>query len=251
MKNTHQNNFQLNKIRVRGQFYLVLGGDIVSRMRISDDTFILKRNRNYTYHNEFPFLLERKRNHIEYYRCVQRYASKCKARLVIKRHNHGNDQTVQLKEHNHDPSKGTHWYHSIESTQIQNKLNILLICLVFFSLLFSISFQTANPFCTSSIKAIYFLSITKLVKKPIGVVHNWLDIVNDVRLDLLPVLASMKKSLKKDAMNMAHHPHKNKTKIIAHFACKNSERKLKKKTKRLKWNKQHAAMYYCLVLNLF
>lgn len=75
-------------------------------MKISKDTFILKRHRNYTYHNEFPFLLERKRNHIEYFHCIQKYSMHCKARLTIKRFKNGDDQYTQQKEHNHDLKSG-------------------------------------------------------------------------------------------------------------------------------------------------
>lgn len=70
--------------------------------RLSDDTFVLKRPRNYTYYKEFPFLLERKRNDKEYFHCSQRDSFKCKARLVINRFKHGDDQITQLKEHNHE-----------------------------------------------------------------------------------------------------------------------------------------------------
>lgn len=105
-------------------------------MRISEETFILKRNRNYTYHKKFPFLLERKRNHIEYYRCIQRYASKCKARLVIKRFQHGKEQTVQLKEHNHEPSKGT-----FNITYSSNCLEVKLLLIWFDFFLYQFDFR--------------------------------------------------------------------------------------------------------------
>lgn len=177
-------------------------GDIVSRIRISDDTFMLRRNRNYTYHQKFPFLLERKRNHIEYYRCVQRYASKCAARLVIRRSSHGNEQIVQLKEHNHSPNTGNLcvgfiqlaiW--NFDSRNVHSH-----------SFLWFFFFQTTNRFCTFSIKAICFSSITKPAIKPIGAAHSWLDIANDVRLASSPLpptpLQICKiKSLKKAAMN--------------------------------------------------
>lgn len=82
---------------------------IESRVQLSDETFMLKRKRNYTYFKGFPFLLERKRNHIEYFHCIQRYASQCKARLVIKRFSDGNDRIMQLKEHNHELKAGESW----------------------------------------------------------------------------------------------------------------------------------------------
>lgn len=84
----------------------LLSGGMDSRVRISDETFILQRKRNYTYFNEFPFLLERKRNHIEYFHCIQKYATNCKARLTIKRFKNGEDQFIQLQEHNHVSKSG-------------------------------------------------------------------------------------------------------------------------------------------------
>lgn len=79
---------------------------IETRVRISDDTFILKRKRNYTYYKQFPFLLERKRNHIEYFHCIQKYSTHCRARLTIKRFKIGDDHFSQQKEHNHDLKSG-------------------------------------------------------------------------------------------------------------------------------------------------
>lgn len=84
-----------------------ISGANESRTRISDDTFILKRHRNYTYFKKFPFLMERKRNNIEYFHCIQKNATKCKARLVIKRFNNGENQFTQLKEHNHSLKAGS------------------------------------------------------------------------------------------------------------------------------------------------
>lgn len=91
---------------LRKHFDNSIAGIFESRVRISKDTFILKRHRNYTYHEKFPFLLERKRNHIEYFHCIQKYATHCKARLTIKRFKNGNDQYTQVKEHNHDLKSG-------------------------------------------------------------------------------------------------------------------------------------------------
>lgn len=80
---------------------------IVSRTQIANDTFIVKRRRNYTYHKQFPFLLERKRCNITYYRCIQRHNSKCKARLVAKRLDGTRERVDQINEHNHEPATGT------------------------------------------------------------------------------------------------------------------------------------------------
>lgn len=88
-------------------FYGSISGAIESRLRISDETFLIKRQRNYTYYKNFPFLMERRRNHIAYFHCIQRYATKCKARLIIKRTSDGENQYTQFKEHNHALKAGT------------------------------------------------------------------------------------------------------------------------------------------------
>lgn len=87
--------------------YGSISGAIESRLRISDETFLIKRQRNYTYYKNFPFLMERRRNHIAYFHCIQRYATKCKARLIIKQANDGENQYTQFKEHNHTLKAGT------------------------------------------------------------------------------------------------------------------------------------------------
>lgn len=75
-------------------------------VKITDDTFILTRRRNYTYFKLYPYLLERKQNHIEYYHCNQRYAMNCKARLIIKRFKGGQNRYIQLKDHTHELKSG-------------------------------------------------------------------------------------------------------------------------------------------------
>lgn len=142
------------------KIFLDISGAIESRTRISDETCIIKRHRNYTYFKQFPFLLERKRNHIEYFHCIQRYATKCKARLIIKRFNSGEIQFTQLKEHNHCLKAGM-----LIHFEFISRTEAYLFLEIF-------SFQITNQFCTFNIKDIYFLSITNLVKKPIGDAHN-------------------------------------------------------------------------------
>lgn len=143
-------------------------GTIVNR--ISNDTFILKRPRNYTYYKEFPFLLERKRNHIEYFHCIQRKSSKCKARLVIKRFSQGNDQITQLKEHNHELVAGIWWIF----TRNSNAFSLTFPIFYYF-------FQIIDRFFIFNIKDFCFLDTIKRVTKRIGDAVIWLTVANDAQ----------------------------------------------------------------------
>lgn len=135
----------------------MISGTIESRVKISEDTFILKRRRNYTFFKKYPFLLERKRNHIEYLHCIQKYSMHCKARLIIKRFKNGDDRFTQLKDHNHELKAGIFMKSMFEIFSIP-KTNIFILFL----------FQTPSQSITFNTKVIYFSSITKRMKKLIG-----------------------------------------------------------------------------------
>lgn len=82
-------------------------GELVSRESIGADTFLVKRRRKYVYHNGFPFLLDRKRNHNEYYHCVKNVTEACKARLVMKCDaTEAHVQITQIRQHNHADNGG-------------------------------------------------------------------------------------------------------------------------------------------------
>lgn len=80
-------------------------GEFTSRETIGPETFLLKRRSKYVYHDDYPFKMDRKRNHKEYYHCVQNVSLQCKARLVIKTDTE-QSQITQIKQHNHADKKG-------------------------------------------------------------------------------------------------------------------------------------------------
>lgn len=71
---------------------------------------MLKRRRNYIFYQEYPFLMDRKRNNIEYYHCIQNISMNCKARLIIKRDIDVEAQISPIKQHNHTDKTGENCY---------------------------------------------------------------------------------------------------------------------------------------------
>lgn len=68
-------------------------------------TFLLKRRRKYFYHNEYPFVLDRRRNCNAYYHCIQNVTN-CRARLIVKNDVDANVQVTSIKQHNHTDKGG-------------------------------------------------------------------------------------------------------------------------------------------------
>lgn len=79
-------------------------GFVENKVQIGAQTFILERKRNYTYFDEYPFQLERKKSYIEYYHCIHSHQLQCKARLIIRRQ--PDPEYTQIKPHNHDKKSG-------------------------------------------------------------------------------------------------------------------------------------------------
>lgn len=100
-------------------------GELVSREQIGAATFLLKRRRKYYYYNEYPFVLDRRRNQNEYYHCAQNVASDCKARLVIKNVPDTNAQITSIKQHNHTDKGGM--YEILKEIEIYSVWEICLI----------------------------------------------------------------------------------------------------------------------------
>lgn len=75
-------------------------------MQIGADTFMLTKQRKYMYYNEFPFILDQKRVNASYYRCLQKFALHCPARLIIKQANDPAPHISLMREHNHSKEIG-------------------------------------------------------------------------------------------------------------------------------------------------
>lgn len=151
-------------------------GELVSREQIGAATFLLKRRRKYYYYNEYPFVLDRRRNQNEYYHCAQNVASDCKARLVIKNVPDTNAQITSIKQHNHTDKGGMYeiFWRSSKFTPFgifvsfeRKWLNIQLISQRFSSPFLQVKKRIDK---LSSIKAIYLFDIMRLLIKHFGVV---------------------------------------------------------------------------------
>lgn len=79
----------------------LLSGVFETRVQLAAETFLLTKQRNYMYYQDFPFILDRKRGKIGYYRCIKKTATGCKARLIIKQINEATPQTTLIAQHNH------------------------------------------------------------------------------------------------------------------------------------------------------
>lgn len=98
-----ENIVNLNDMSIKSKRLIV--GEFTSRESIGPETFLIKRRPKYVYHDDYPFKMDRKRNHKEYYHCVQNISVQCKARLVIKA-DAGQPEITQIRQHNHTDKKG-------------------------------------------------------------------------------------------------------------------------------------------------